>query len=99
MSEIKRTTKAGVVISRSGQKTVIVRVDTYVAHPLYKKRVRKTKRFATHDEKDTAKVGDTILIGEIKPMSKTKRWEVINIIKSIDVVSDSPGLEIEQEVI
>ena len=82
MSNIKRTTKSGVVISRSGLHTIIVRVDTYVAHPLYKKRVRKTKRFAAHDEKDTVQVGDTIMIGEIKPMSKSKRWEVINIIKA-----------------
>ena len=85
MSEIKRTTKSGVVISRSGLHTVIVRVDTYVAHPLYKKRVRKTKRFMAHDEKDTVNVGDMILIGEIKPMSKSKRWEVVNIIKAIEV--------------
>ena len=85
MSEIKRTTKSGVVISRSGQKTIIVRVDTYVAHPLYKKRVRKTKRFAAHDEKDAVNVGDLILIGEIRPLSKSKRWEVISIIKAIPV--------------
>lgn len=82
MTETKRTTKSGVVISRSGQKTVIVRVDTYVAHPLYKKRVRKTKRFAAHDEQNAVQVGDTILIGETKPMSKTKRWEVIDIQKT-----------------
>ncbi len=77
-----RQQKTGVAISRAGLKTVIVRVDTYVAHPLYKKRVRKTKRFAAHDEANAVQVGDTVLIGETRPLSKTKHWEVLNIIQS-----------------
>lgn len=75
----KGTSKAGVVISRAGLKTVIVRVDSYVAHPLYKKKIRTTKRFAVHDEVDAAKVEDKVIIGEIRPMSKTKRWKIIKI--------------------
>ncbi|MDD5605830.1 MAG: 30S ribosomal protein S17 [Patescibacteria group bacterium] len=85
MNQKNRVQKSGVVISRSGLHTVVVRVDTYVAHPLYKKRVRKTKRFVVHDEKDTTNVGDTIVIAETRPISKTKHWEVTNIIKTAAV--------------
>ena len=76
-----RQQKTGVAISRAGDKTIIVSVDTYIAHPLYKKRMRKTKRFATHDESNKVGVGDTVLIGETRPLSKTKRWEVIEVVK------------------
>lgn len=77
-----RQTKTGVVISKAGAQTIIVRVDAYIAHPLYKKRMRKTKRFATHDVENIGKVGDTVLIGETRPLSKTKRWELISITKT-----------------
>ena len=76
-----RQQKTGTVISRSGIKTVIVRVDTYIAHPLYKKRVRTTKRFAAHDAKDATPVGATVVITETRPLSKTKRWEVAKILE------------------
>lgn len=76
-----RQTKTGVAISRAGNQTIIVRVDSYIAHPLYHKRVRKTKRFAAHDADNRVTVGDTVLIGETRPLSKTKRWEVIEITK------------------
>lgn len=76
-----RQQKTGVTISRAGQQTIIVRVDTYIAHPLYKKRVRKTKRFAVHDVTNKVAVGDLVLIGETRPISKTKHWEVINVVK------------------
>ena len=76
-----RQTKTGVVISKAGTRTIIVRVDSYIAHPLYKKRMRKTKRFATHDAENRGQVGDTVIIGETRPISKTKRWELIDITK------------------
>lgn len=76
-----RQQKTGIAISRAGQQTVIVKVDTYIAHPLYKKRVRKTKRFAVHDADNQVAVGDTVLIGETRPISKTKHWAVMQIIK------------------
>lgn len=76
-----RQQKIGITISHAGQQTVIVKVDTYVAHPLYKKRVRVTKRFAVHDADNKVKIGDSVLIGETKPLSKTKHWEVISIVK------------------
>lgn len=77
-----RLQKTGVAISKAGDKTVIVRVDTFMAHPLYKKKVRKTRRFAAHDQDNAVKVGDTVLIGETRPLSKTKRWEVLQIVKA-----------------
>lgn len=79
---LTRQQKTGAVISRAGKQTVIVRVDSYVPHPLYKKRIRKTKRFAAHDVQDAVKVGDVVAIAETKPISKTKHWEVIKIISS-----------------
>lgn len=77
-----RQQKLGIAISKAGHQTIIVRVDTHIAHPLYKKRVRKTKRFAVHDVDNKVQVGDTVLIGETRPISKTKHWEVIEITKS-----------------
>jgi small subunit ribosomal protein S17 len=77
-----RQVKTGVAISKAGEQTIIIRVDAYIAHPLYKKRVRKTKRFAAHDVDNKVNVGDTVLIGETRPLSKTKRWEVLEIIKA-----------------
>ncbi|RLC37916.1 30S ribosomal protein S17 [candidate division Kazan bacterium] len=76
----KGTSKTGTAISRAGSKTVIVRVDSYITHPLYKKKIRTTRRFAVHDEQDTVKVGDRVVIGETRPVSKTKHWKIIQII-------------------
>ncbi|AKM84774.1 TPA: 30S ribosomal protein S17 [Patescibacteria group bacterium] len=84
-----RQQKTGVAISRAGKQTVIVRVDTYVPHPLYKKRIRQTKRFAAHDQADAVKAGDTVVIGETRPISKTKHWEIIQI------TSKSPEVSID----
>ncbi|MFA5009674.1 MAG: 30S ribosomal protein S17 [Patescibacteria group bacterium] len=77
-----RQQKTGQAISRAGHQTVIVRVDTYIAHPLYKKRVRKTKRFAVHDVDNKVQIGDAVIIGETRPISKTKHWEVIEILST-----------------
>ncbi len=76
-----RQQKIGIAISKAGQQTVVVKVDTHIAHPLYKKRMRVTKRFAVHDTENKVQVGDTVLIGETRPISKTKHWEVISIVK------------------
>lgn len=76
-----RQQKTGIAISKAGNQTVIVKIDAYIAHPLYKKRVRKTKRVAVHDIENKVNVGDTLTIGETRPISKTKRWEVVEITK------------------
>ena len=67
----------GTVVSDKADKTVIVRVDRRVQHPLYKKIIRRSKRFAAHDENNAHKVGDQVRIRECRPISKRKCWEVI----------------------
>ena len=67
----------GTVVSDKGDKTVIVRVDRQVLHPLVKKVVRSSTKFAAHDPENTHKVGDMVRIRECRPISKRKRWEVI----------------------
>lgn len=67
----------GTVVSDKGDKTVIVRVERRIMHPLYKKYIRRSKRYAAHDESNGVKAGDIVRIQECRPLSKTKRWEVI----------------------
>ena len=67
----------GVVVSDKEDKTVTVRVERRFAHPLYKKVVRRSKKYAAHDEANAHKVGDIVSIRECRPLSRRKRWEVI----------------------
>lgn len=67
----------GVVVSDKQDKTVVVRVERQVMHPVYKKFIRKSKKYAAHDENNQFKVGDVVSIQESKPYSKTKAWTVI----------------------
>jgi small subunit ribosomal protein S17 len=68
----------GTVVSDKGDKTVVVRVDRRFMHPLVKKVVRRSKKFAAHDEANVYKVGDRVRIEECKPISKRKRWQVLS---------------------
>jgi len=68
----------GVVVSDKQDKTVVVSVERQVMHPVYKKFVKKSKKFAAHDENNQYKVGDIVSIEESKPYSKTKTWTVIS---------------------
>ena len=68
--------KKGTVVSLSGNKTIVVEVHTYKAHPKYKKRYRSTSRFHAHDEEGKYQVGDAVTIYETRPLSKMKRWTV-----------------------
>jgi len=68
----------GVVVSDKPNKTVIVRVERRVQHPMYKKIIVRSQRFAAHDEDNRCKVGDIVRIRECRPISKTKTWEVIS---------------------
>ena len=72
----KRTLQ-GVVVSDKQDKTVVVRVDRRFTHPIYKKTIRRSKNYHAHDEKNEFKAGDTVRIEESKPLSKLKRWIVI----------------------
>ena len=78
MSETKRTELIGKVVSAANNKTVLV--ETYRNHPLYKKRVKYSKKYAAHDEKNIAKVGDTVRLLSTRPLSKTKRYELVEIL-------------------
>ncbi len=71
-----RTIK-GVVTSNKMDKTAVVSVYTYKSHPIYKKRYRVTKKFYAHDENNVANIGDVVVIKEIRPLSKLKRWELV----------------------
>jgi small subunit ribosomal protein S17 len=72
-----RRTLQGVVVSDKMHKTVVVRVERRVMDPLYKKYVRRTKKYAAHDEANAYKIGDVVEIRECRPISKRKRWEVL----------------------
>ncbi len=74
-----RKTYIGTVVSSTNDKTITVKVDTYRAHKLYGKRVKYSKKFAAHDEKNEAKVGDQVLIMSTKPYSKTKTFRLVEI--------------------
>ena len=67
----------GVVVSDKADKTIAVRVDRRVMHPIYKKFMTKSKKFLAHDEANAFKVGDMVRIQEARPLSKRKRWEVV----------------------
>jgi small subunit ribosomal protein S17 len=75
-----RKERVGMVVSDRPDKTVTVSVETLVRHPLYKKRVRRSKRFMVHDERNEARVGDTVRIIETRPLSARKRWRLANIV-------------------
>ena len=68
----------GVVVSDKGEKTVVVKVERTLLHPVLKKTVRKTKNYHAHDENNNAKVGDTVFIEESKPLSKLKTWVLVD---------------------
>ncbi len=67
----------GTVVSNAGDKTVVVRVERRIMHPVYKKYILRSKKYAVHDEENRCGVGDVVRIRESRPYSKTKTWEVI----------------------
>ena len=71
----------GKVVSNKAEKTITVLVETYKRHPLYNKRVKYSKKYAAHDEKKEANIGDTVRIRMTKPISKTKKYELVEIIQ------------------
>ncbi|MBT4902616.1 MAG: 30S ribosomal protein S17 [Verrucomicrobia bacterium] len=77
-----RKVREGIVVSSNMDKTVVVKISRRIAHPLYKKIITKFSKFHTHDEKNEAQVGDLVEIMETRPVSKTKRWRLVRIVKS-----------------
>jgi small subunit ribosomal protein S17 len=77
----RRKVRTGVVVSDGMDKTVLVRIDRRVRHPLYRKTVARSNKLAAHDPNNDAHVGDTVRVMETRPLSKTKRWRVIEIVE------------------
>ncbi len=79
-----RKTRIGTVVSDSMDKTIVVAVDSTYRHPLYKKILKKIKRYKAHDETNSAKSGDKVLISETRPLSRSKRWRLVEIIRKAE---------------
>jgi len=77
----RRKLRQGVVVSTAGDKTCVVKVEERKKHPLYGKMITSSKKFHAHDEENTAGVGDTVSIAETRPLSKLKRWRLVEIIE------------------
>lgn len=77
----QRKTMVGTVVSDKMDKTVVVSVETQVAHPLYGRRVKRSKKYKAHDELNEARIGDRVRLMETRPLSKDKRWRVTSIIE------------------
>ena len=78
-----RKTKLGVVSSNKMDKTITVNVERKVKHPLYGKFVKKSTKFHAHDEKNECSIGDTVKIMETRPLSKTKRWRLVEVVEKV----------------
>jgi small subunit ribosomal protein S17 len=77
----RRKVRTGVVVSERMDKTVLVRIDRKVRHPLYRKTVARSNKLAAHDENNDAHVGDTVRVMETRPLSKSKRWRVVEVVQ------------------
>ena len=77
----RRRERVGVVVSDKMDKTRVVLVETLVQHPLYKKYIKRRKKFYVHDEKNETHVGDVVRIMETRPLSRLKRWRIVNIVR------------------
>jgi small subunit ribosomal protein S17 len=76
-----RKVRIGKVVSNKMQKSIVVSIERLVPHPIYKKYSKRTTKLMAHDEKNEAKIGDTVKIMETRPMSKTKRWRLVEIVE------------------
>ena len=81
MNENIKRELIGVVVSDKAEKTITVKVETYKKDPIYKKRVKYSKKYTAHDEKNLAKVGDKVRLVATRPLSKTKRYELVEIVE------------------
>lgn len=81
LKDNKGRTLVGTVVSNKSDKTIIVRVETLVKHPLIKKYIRRHKKYAAHDPENTCNIGDQVQIVEFRPMSRTKRWHLVSILE------------------
>ena len=80
-SRNRRKTKVGIVVSDKMDKTIVVTIEDNVRHPLYKKIIKRTVKLKAHDEKNECGIGDRVRVMETRPLSKDKRWRVVEIIE------------------
>ena len=78
-----RKTRTGKVVSNKMDKTIIVAVEEHVKHPLYGKIVKRTNKLQAHDENNECNIGDTVKVMETRPLSKTKRWRLIEVVEKV----------------
>ena len=78
-----RKTRTGKVVSNKMDKTIVVAIENHVKHPLYKKIVKRTYRLKAHDEKNECSIGDTVKVMETRPLSKEKRWRLVEIVEKV----------------
>ena len=78
-----RKTRTGKVVSNKMQKTIVVAVEDHVKHPLYNKIVKKTYKLKVHDENNECNIGDTVKVMETRPLSKDKRWRLVEIVERV----------------
>lgn len=81
MERAQRKTRVGKVVSDKMDKTIVVAVETFVRHPLYNKRVKRTTKFKAHDELNQCNIGDVVKIMETRPLSKDKRWRLVEVVE------------------
>nr|YP_010448106.1 ribosomal protein S17 [Nitzschia dubiiformis]UTQ75587.1 ribosomal protein S17 [Nitzschia dubiiformis] len=79
--------KIGIVISNKMQKTIVVKIENRYPHPIYSKTLVKTKKYVVHDEKETCDIGDKVLVQECRPLSKKKRWKLVEILSKSSLIS------------
>jgi small subunit ribosomal protein S17 len=87
-----RKERKGVVVSKSGDKSIVVLVETRKPHEVYRKVMTHTKKLYVHDEKNEAVVGDKVLVVETRPMSRMKRWRLVEVLEKV-ARKDLPGIE------
>ncbi|ABV33154.1 MULTISPECIES: 30S ribosomal protein S17 [Pseudothermotoga] len=88
----------GVVVSNKMDKTVVVEVTRKLEHPVYKKYIQRSKKYYAHDEKNECKAGDTVLIEETRPLSKMKRWRVVEVLKREVIAEETLNTKESEEV-
>ena len=95
---VRKTEKVGEVVSTKMQKTIVVQVSRRVPHPLYKRIVKKNKKFYAHDEASTAQVGDVVRISESRPLSKLKRWKLEEVIRRSALVGAAKPSDLDVKI-
>ncbi|MFF2912563.1 30S ribosomal protein S17 [Paenibacillus sp. NPDC057934] len=88
MSEERNARKVlvGKVVSDKMDKTIVIAVETYKKHNLYHKRIKSTKKFKAHDESNVAKIGDVVKVMETRPLSKDKRWRLVEVVEKAIII-------------